>query len=86
MAGLKISIICIFFLASVLAREIEIEDFQPVARMPSSGDYLDYGTLRVTKIKRNEFSVSGDFEVKQSCGDEKMVSKKNCGRHHDVVN
>jgi hypothetical protein len=69
---IKFFVLCYAFTTSVFAREIEIENFQPDVRIKSD-DFVDYGTLRVTKVKKNHFSLSGEFEIKMNCGNEKMV-------------
>jgi hypothetical protein len=64
--------IVIFFITETFSREIEIESFTPDPKLNSSL-YIDYGSLRVTKLKKNEFAVSGDFELKINAGNEKRV-------------
>lgn len=55
-------------------KEIEIEEFQPDPKVKSD-DFIDYGTMRVKKIKKNQFSISGEFEIKENFGDERTVRK-----------
>lgn len=62
----------ILFIFEVSARDVEIETFQADPKVNSSG-YMDFGTLRVTKVKKNEFSISGDFELFANSGNEKKV-------------
>lgn len=53
----------------VSAREFELESFTPA----KSNEWLDYGTVRVAKHKRNTLTVAGNFEVKKNLGAEKKV-------------
>lgn len=65
--------ILVILVDGAFSREIELESFTPDPKINSS-IYIDYGSLRVTKIRRNEFAVSGDFELKVNAGNEKKVS------------
>lgn len=69
---MKLKVLFIF-IACVASRELNLESFTP---SPSSDSGLiDYGTVRVTKVKKNHFAISGDFELKRNIGDEKLVRK-----------
>ncbi|XP_038120748.1 uncharacterized protein LOC119770266 [Culex quinquefasciatus] len=50
--------------------EVSIDSFEPDADIDVS--YLTMGTLRVTRKKRNSFSLSGDFEANQNWGNENV--------------
>ncbi|KAG5673764.1 hypothetical protein PVAND_003784 [Polypedilum vanderplanki] len=62
----------IFACANVIAREIKIEDLASDPKLKDN-DYIDFGTLRVTKVKKNYYSISGNFEIKQNLGNEKKI-------------
>lgn len=62
----------------VSAMEISIDSFKPTP----SGNMIDFGTLRLAKIKKNHFSISGAFVIKADLGNEKTVKGRNfvtCG-------
>jgi len=61
----------LFVLDGVAGRVFELEAFKPT---PTENDLIDYGTLRITKMKRNQFSFSGDYVVTRNLGNEKLVS------------
>lgn len=60
-----------FLLAGISAREIELESFKPSPATDKS--IFDFGTLRLAKIKRNEFVISGTFHVRANIGNEATV-------------
>jgi hypothetical protein len=62
------------FVATVLCREFELESFKPSAN--SDPNLIDYGTLRVKKLRKNYFALSGSFELKKNLGNEKTVRGK----------
>ena len=71
---LKIRLIFLFsFVLTVSSREIEIEYFRPDPKVNSTG-FFDYGTLRLKRESKNHYSISGEFEVFENCGNEKEVS------------
>lgn len=51
------------------AREITFDELKP---MPVT-DFVDFGTIRITRIKKNHFSISGTFSITRNAGREKMV-------------
>lgn len=51
------------------AREISFEDIKPT---PVT-NLVDYGTLRIKRIKRNQFTISGSFNLTRNAGNEKLV-------------
>lgn len=69
---MKLQVILIF-VASVVSRELDLESFTPSPN--SDFDLINYGTVRVTKVKKSHFTLSGDFELKQNIGNEKYVRK-----------
>lgn len=58
-------------MAAVSAREIELGTFTPSSN--SDLDLIDYGTVRVTKVKKNHYTISGDFFLKQNLANDKTV-------------
>lgn len=67
---LTISLLVIL-IAAVSAREIELGTFTPSSN--SDLDLIDYGTVRVTKVKKNHYTISGDFFLKQNLANDKTV-------------
>lgn len=59
----------VFIVVVASAREFELESFTPA----KSNEWLDYGTVRIAKHKRNSLTVAGSFEVKKNLGKEKIV-------------
>jgi hypothetical protein len=48
--------------------------FDSLEYSPQESDLLDYGTLKLTKTKaRNTFYLNGNFTVKRTVGNEKLV-------------
>jgi hypothetical protein len=69
---MKLKVILLGFLTALVAGiEIDLESFTPSPN--SDFDLIDYGTVRVTKVKKSHFSISGDFELKRNIGNEKTV-------------
>lgn len=64
--------IVVFTIAVASAREFELESFTPSSN--SDFNLIDYGTVRVTKIQRNQFSISGDFILKRNLGNDQTVT------------
>lgn len=52
-------------------REVDLVSFTP----SRNSDYglIDYGTLRVSKPRKNSFALTGDLELKRNIGNEYMV-------------
>lgn len=74
---MKLKVIFLTFLIALVAGiEVDLESFTPSP--DSDFDLVDYGTVRVTKIKKSHFSISGDFELKRNIGNEKTVRKDFC--------
>lgn len=69
----KFSLLIFCLIITAYAREIEVENFQPDPKIKSTG-YFDFGTLRMKKITKNKFSISGEFALLENSGDEKEVS------------
>lgn len=65
-------VIFVLLIVEASAREVELESFTPSRN--SDWDLIDYGTMRVTKVKKNNFVIAGDFEVKKNVGNEVTVS------------
>lgn len=63
-----LTVVLVFTVVS--ARDFELESFTPA----KANDWLDYGTVRVAKYKRNTLTVAGSFELKKNIGPEKTVS------------
>lgn len=59
------------FVTTISCREFELESFTPSASTDLS--LIDYGTVRVKKINRNQFALTGNFELKKNIGNEKLV-------------
>lgn len=68
---LKVTFLALF-LVTVAGLEIDLESFTPSPN--TDFDLINYGTVRVTKVKKNHFTISGDFELKRNIGNEKTVS------------
>ena len=72
---MQLSVLVLSFLSfGVLAKEIELLNFHPSPK--TDKEFLDYGTLRLAKVKRNEFVVTGTFIVKRNSGHEVTVGKE----------
>lgn len=69
---LKVYLILFTLIIAVLSREVEIENFMPDPKVKSTG-FFDFGTLRLKRESRNHYSVSGEFELLENCGNEKDV-------------
>lgn len=52
--------------------ELELESFDSLP--DSDPTFMNYGTVRVSKKKRNLFVLSGEFEFMKNFGDEIIVS------------
>lgn len=61
------------FVIGVSAREIELESFKP--SKDANQDLIDYGTVRITKVKKNYYTISGDFTLKRNIANEQKVKK-----------
>lgn len=59
------------FVTTISCREFELESFTPSAN--TDPNLIDYGTVRVKKINRNQFALTGNFELKKNIGNEKQV-------------
>lgn len=70
---LKIYVMLLFLAGLATSRDIEIENFNPDGSIKSD-DFIDYGTLRLKKEGKNRYVIAGDFQLLESCGDEKEVS------------
>lgn len=66
MKNLRQFTVLILFIIVASAREFELESFTPA----KSNEWLDYGTVRIAKYKRNMITVAGTFEVKKNLGAE----------------
>jgi len=69
---LKVQLILLSLIVAVSSREVEIENFMADPKVKSAG-FFDFGTLRLKRESRNHYSVSGDFELFENCGNEKDV-------------
>lgn len=63
--------IVVLAIAVASAREFELESFTPSPN--TDFNLIDYGTVRVTKIQRNQYSISGDFILKRNLGNDQTV-------------
>lgn len=61
-----------FFVFFVNGRDIDLESFTPSPN--SDSNLINYGTVRVSKVKKNHYTIAGDFELKRNIGNEKTVS------------
>lgn len=59
------------FIRLVASRDIELESFKPSSS--SDQDLIDYSTLRISKVSKNHFAISGDFSLKKNVANEKTV-------------
>lgn len=87
-ANMDMKLVVLFVVISfAAARDIELESFKPSSR--SDQDLIDYGTLRITKVSKNNFTISGDFSLKKSIANEKRVefyySTLSCEISHELI-
>lgn len=52
--------------------EVELSNFRPSSK--SDPDFVDYGTIRIKKIKKNEYVLDGSFIIKRNIGNDAMAS------------
>lgn len=64
--------IAVLIVTVASAREFDLESFTPSSN--SDFNLIDYGTVRVTKKQRNQFSISGDFILKRNLGNDQTVT------------
>lgn len=70
---LKLGIIILVLLVGTgSAREIELTKFAPSPK--SDFEFLDFGTVRITKLSRNHFAISGNYALKRNIGPHHIVS------------
>ncbi|KAI8035439.1 uncharacterized protein LOC128260668 [Drosophila gunungcola] len=53
---------------------VELNTFERDQSIDNQDKWVDWGTLRMKKIGRNQFAVSGDFEFKLNMGDEQKIT------------
>lgn len=85
---MDIKLVVLFVVISFAAsRDIELESFKPSSR--SDQDLIDYGTLRITKVSKNNFTISGDFSLKKNVANEKRVEHNysiiTCKISHELI-
>lgn len=60
-----------FLIVATNAREFELESFKPSPN--TDFDLIDYGTIRVAKVKKSQFTILGDFVLKRNVGNDQTV-------------
>lgn len=54
------------------AFNVEIESFAPDPKYAKVG-FINFGTLRTTRLAKNNYTITGHFELKKTLGVEKTV-------------
>jgi len=53
---------------------VELNTFEMDQTIENQEKWVEWGTLRMKKVSRNKFVVSGDFEFKLNMGDQQKVN------------
>ncbi|KAH8387268.1 hypothetical protein KR093_006021 [Drosophila rubida] len=56
------------------AYNVELNSFDKNPKINDDEKWIDWGDLRMKKVARNQFTLTGSFEVKRNLGDEQKVS------------
>ncbi|ALC49794.1 CheA7a [Drosophila busckii] len=53
---------------------VELNSFERNSMFENDAKWVDWGSLRVKKVGRNKFALTGEFEMKLNLGDEQKLS------------
>ncbi|XP_030381690.1 uncharacterized protein LOC115629372 [Scaptodrosophila lebanonensis] len=53
---------------------VELNSFEPSKDFESNGKWLDWGSLRMKKVGRNQYTLAGEMDVKLNLGDEQRLA------------
>lgn len=55
---------------------VELNSFEMNTNIEDDSNWIDWGDLRMKKVSKNKFVVTGSFEFKRNMGNEQRVSFK----------
>lgn len=53
---------------------VELNSFEMNTNIDDDSNWIDWGDLRMKKVSKNKFVVTGSYEFKRNMGDEQKVS------------
>ncbi|XP_017869910.1 PREDICTED: uncharacterized protein LOC108618422 [Drosophila arizonae] len=53
---------------------LELNSFDKNTKIENDDSWVDWGTLRMKKVSRNQYTLDGEFEFKRNIGDEQKLS------------
>jgi len=74
---LGVGLMLLFYVeAEEKAYNVELNSFEKNPKIEDDGNWIDWGDLRMKKVAKNKFTLTGIFEFKRNMGDEQKVSPK----------
>lgn len=53
---------------------VDLNSFEMNTNIDDDSNWIDWGDLRMKKVSKNKFVVTGSYEFKRNMGDEQKVS------------
>lgn len=63
-----------FARANEKSYNVELNSFEMNTDIEDDSNWIDWGDLRMKKVSKNKFVVTGSFEFKRNMGNEQKVS------------
>lgn len=64
----------VYVAAEEKSYSLELNSFDKNTKIENDDSWVDWGTLRMKKVSRNQYTLDGEFEFKRNIGDEQKVS------------
>ncbi|KAH8300981.1 hypothetical protein KR044_007702 [Drosophila immigrans] len=72
--GLGLMLLVYAVVADEKAYNVELNSFETNPKINDDEKWIDWGDLRMKKVSKNKFTLTGSFEFKRNMGDEEKAS------------